>query len=333
MMLLGLFIAILGPLVYAIAIDWHMLMPGVIFFAIAPGFLTMIGNVILANALSDEHKTTGFGIIGSVAMLPTIAAPMVAAFIVISLGGISAEGIRPLFLIQFISLCFSTCIVYYLIEEKNRKTLRMDSSFLSDFKAVFKEGKALKTMMLLQLLDLFGFSLETPFGMPFAVKVKGATPLIIGYMGIASSIGGLIFSVPVGRIADRIGRKSTMFLVKPIYYTSLILLVLAPSPELLVLSWALRSIAYCTGFLWQTMFLGMVPESYRGRWSAIIYLLQAVGSIPGPTLGALLWEYINPTIPFLTHLMIDMFVLMPILKSIPSTLVNPKKLVQANKSI
>lgn len=46
----------------------------------------------------------------------------------------------------------------------------------------------------------------------------------------------ILFSTPLGGIADRIGRKKMIYALEPLYWASTLALVFAPSQELLILS-------------------------------------------------------------------------------------------------
>ncbi len=121
-------------------------------------------------------------------------------------------------------------------------------------------------------------------------------------------------------MADRIGRKKTILLLRPTLYASYLLLIWAPSPGFLILSFALRGILWSTFNVWMTMKLEMVPMEQRGRWTGAINTFRSIVRIPAPIIGGALWAYVDPSIPFLLLVLIDAAIRMPILWTISETL-------------
>ena len=67
------------------------------------------------------------------------------------------------------------------------------------------------------------------------VQVKGADPYILGILGTLSIVTSALLQIPMGRLADKIGRKKVFLILRPFSYLGNILLILAPSPEVLIL--------------------------------------------------------------------------------------------------
>jgi MFS family permease len=160
-----------------------------------------------------------------------------------------------------------------------------------------------------------------PYRSLFAATEKMASPLILGYIGAAMSLGMMIGALPFGRLADRIGRKNAMFIVKPFYYASVVMFILAPFPEFLILSSFLRGLGMAMGFLWTVAYMEMVPKNQRATWNSLIMLVTRISRIPSPIIGGLLYNEVFPTVPFWTQLAIDAGFCIPLYAlAIPETL-------------
>ena len=70
----------------------------------------------------------------------------------------------------------------------------------------------------------------------------------------------------------------------------------------------------------QVIFLELVPENLRGRWTSIRTLLEPLIGVPAPMIGSLLYIHVHPAAPFLVHIAIDALLMMPLLSTIPETL-------------
>ena len=161
-----------------------------------------------------------------------------------------------------------------------------------------------------------------PFAMVFAVEVKQATPFVLGYMGVAATLCNMIFAVPIGRLADKIGRKKTLYLMRPIMYASYILIAFAPNAYWLILAWAFLGFPW-EWIIWSAMSMEMVEESKRGRWSGILMLFNNLVRIPAPMIGGILYQTVDPAMLFLLPVAIDLFLRLPTLFTTPETLKRP----------
>ena len=278
-----------------------------------------IERILIANALKGESRATGFGVFSSLSQIPLIFAPTIAGVIVTWLGGISADAIRPLFFVNFVILLSTLTWVSLRIKEPETKLASYEEGFLRSFLELASR-KETRKWLLIETLGSFTFGATMPFIMVYAVEVKQADALILGFMGSALNIVSILTSIPIGRIGDRIGRKKTIMLLRPALYASYILLVVAPSPEFLILSFALRGILWSTFNVWVSMQLEIVPADQRGRWMGTINTIRSIVRIPAPIFGGILWTYIDPSIPFILLVLVDLLIRMPILFTIPETL-------------
>jgi len=317
--ILGLVLEALVPLGYALSWNWQMLVIPMIFFSMTMVITYPIERILLANALKGEDRATGFGVFSSISQIPLIFAPIIAGVIVTWLGGISAAAIQPLYYVSFIILSLTLMLVYWRLKESKVKLTRMEEGFFKGFLELARR-KEVRKWLLIEILGSFTFGATMPFIMVYAVEVKHADAMVLGFMGSAMNIVSILTSIPVGRIGDKIGRKKTIMLLRPALYISYLLLVLAPSPEILILSFALRGILWSTFNVWMTMQLEIVPADQRGRWVGTINTLRSIVRVPAPIFGGILWTYIDPSLPFLLLILVDVLIRMPILLTIPETL-------------
>jgi len=324
MMLFVMILEILVPVTYAIAMNWIMLIPALILLQMT-GFRSLsvtIENVYIATSLKDEDRASGFGVSTVISTIGGTLAPIAAAYLVISFGGINAEGIRPLFFIQLVGLIPLAVVIYLRLTEigKARDEVRKDAkNFFKDFSSLFKDAKGLKRFIFMECLGDFSMGAVFPFAMVFAVEVKQATPFILGYMGMASTLCNMIFAIPIGRLADRIGRKKTLYLMRPIMYASYLLIAFAPNAYWLILAWAFLGFPW-EWIIWSTMAMELVDESKRGRWGGMLMMFNNLARIPAPIIGGILYQTVNPAMLFLLPVTIDLFLRLPTLITTPETL-------------
>jgi MFS family permease len=126
--------------------------------------------------------------------------------------------------------------------------------------------------------EIFGFSYQTAVPV-FAQDVLGAGAEGLGTLNAAASFGGATAVVFLSLVPARVPRQPMLGLVFLVYGASM--LVLAPSPTLLIASVALLVTGACAAsfdVLQQTLLQLGVPEEQRGR--AIGLWVLGIGSAP-----------------------------------------------------
>ncbi|MDH5791208.1 MAG: MFS transporter, partial [Candidatus Bathyarchaeota archaeon] len=153
-----------------------------------------------------------------------------------------------------------------------------------------------------------------------AHEVKGAGPFIIGGITTAMILTEALFAAPLGRVTDRIGRKKIFYMLTPIYCLSYVIYAFAPSPEWLLVAGFLMGFRMLSYVAYGAMTPELVPRDCIGRWRGIMGLCLGLATIPAPIIGGLVWENLGPVWVFIIPIIIDLFVRMPLLSTVPETL-------------
>jgi MFS family permease len=320
-MTLGMIVQILSVAFYAFALDWRWIIVAVVFATLTMTLVFRIENILLANSLADHNRARGYGMRETVMRVFSVFAPTIGGFLVHLFGGISVDGIRPLYYIQLIGFSVVSLFVILKLEDIDADRTVRSSSFMEEYKEMFGVGKRLKLFAVLQSMGSITWGLSMPFPFVYAADFKGADAITIGYMGTCFGVLAMILAIPMGMLADKRGRKFTIFLTRPFFYLSYILLVLAP-PEtswMLLLAWCCRGVMMSSRS-WMTMSMEMVPQKYRGRWTGFLSLLSNAIRVPAMLIGGYLYESGYPEIVFIIPVVVDLCVRMPLLTRIPETL-------------
>lgn len=334
-MLLGIALAAISAIIFALAGNWWMLIPAFILGGRVARIMPLT-DIIFITATNPQQTATVMSLSRVIWGVLNTFAPMTAATIVDSFGGINARGIRPLYYIQLVLTIFVFLIIASKLQplpshvgSERAKSSSTVTSFIQDYRELFKGEKWLKRWIALRIVRQFGISLAMPFTPLWMVNVLGATPLILGTMGTASVVISLVLQIPTGRLADKIGRKKAYFLLRPFSFLGTFLMILAPSPEYLIVVGLLGAIAVGGGMgggiggvsftPFITMFWEAVPKEKRGRWFGVEGLMMA-STIPASVLGGLLWEQAFMKEVLLLPILLEALIAMPILITIPDTL-------------
>lgn len=278
-------------------------------------FVMPPSQIIRVDSLSNEDRVTGLSLNRTIVNVAGIIGPMLTAYIINYFGGLdAADSIRPLFLIQFgVSLVLMILLFTQMQEVTfKRKTQRI--GILSHFFTVFKEVPLLKLLLLTSCIMRFGMSVGMPFMTLYMVDMKSANEFILGWRGTVQTALTVILSIPIGTLADRIGRMKVASFGRLFGCVGILFMILTPSthPEYLIITGVFEAFRMIMFVGWQAFIQELVPLEGRGRFSGVSMLLNGMVGIIAPLLGGLLWE-INPNYIYWIRLLIDALVTVPLM--------------------
>jgi MFS family permease len=316
----GTLLLLLAALCYAVAPHWVLLYAGMVFLYTGIRVTCTSCTVIGARELVNEERATARGLCRTISSLVTLVAPILAAWLVFLSGGINVDGIRPLYYIQLGVFGGIMALLVVFIREPPPAVSTKARLRIADFAEIFRGRPVLiRVLLMLALMDI-PWSMIKPYMPLYAHQFKGAEEVQLAGMAVAISIASLLFALPLGRMADRYGRKKLLFIIAPLSYLSNFLLIRATGPMMLYLS------GLCFGFnsiataLAAAMASEIVPKEQLGRWIGLIGLIRGLVSIPCPLIAGLIWERIGPQYVFIFAVLLDAAVRLPLLATIGETL-------------
>jgi MFS family permease len=169
------------------------------------------------------------------------------------------------------------------------------------------------------------WSMTQPFMPVYAHQYKGADEFILSGITMAITIVPMLVSIPLGRLADRYGRKKMLFAIAPMANLANFCLIFAPvdgkfTTPLLLLYGLLFGFNSVNTILASSMTAEIMPSALMGRWIGIVSLIRGLISIPMPLIGGLIWDHIGPEYVFIAAVVVDMFLRLPLLGAVKETL-------------
>jgi len=335
---LGLTLSAASSGIYGWAFDWWMLIPAIVLAQISMRMIVPLTDIIFVETTKPEERASAMGFSRTVWAMPTALAPMTAAIVVAMFGGINAQGIRPLYSVQLISIAFIILFILSMLEPSQARlvTKRSDSasktSVIEDFKELFKGERWLKHWATIISVRQFSWSIAAPFIPLWMVNVKGADPYILGAIGTSGMVTSALLQIPTGKLADKIGRKKAFLLLAPFSYLGTILLILAPSSGSLIAvgvfgaagAMMMGGIGGVSFIPFITMFWETVPAKKMGRWFGFTGIFN-IFALPASILGGLMWQAGLPELVLLIPVLTEALIEIPILTRIPDTLARNKQ--------
>jgi len=321
--LLGMGLLAGAALVYALAPNWQAIIAATILLSMSMRLTGTGCSVICADSVHNADRATAQNLCVSFAAILSMIAPLIAAPLVTIFGGMTAEGIRPLYYIRFVGYGFILLFVAVQLHEPRRATRTEAGTapgFVGDFRQLFEGDRPLRRWIVISSLTWLPMAMTSPFLQLFAHQTKGADEYVLGGMATATVLARLLFGIPLGRLADKIGRKKVIYLLTPLWYASNLLLIASFNSVTLILAGALQTFYFISSGITGAMTLELVPVKQIGRWSGLLGLLQGLVTIPAPILGGLIWNELGPAYVFIIPLAIDLLLKIPLLTTIPETL-------------
>jgi len=320
--LIGIVLLAVSYLVYGVAQSWVIIIVAMVAYWLGTSTSGHGCAVICGNSLASEDRVTGMSLCETFAAgILGIIAPMVGALLVTTFGGVNVSGIRPLFFVCMAGIIATFFLI--LTQLSNRRwgnRTEPSSNFFRDLSQIFKQGHNLKRWLVIACLGNLPFSMLLPFVQPFAHEVKGADQYILGAMVTAYAIVPLVLGIPMGRLADKIGRKKVIYLTMPLIWAFSLMLIWAPSPGFLIGAGVLQGFIMIGMVVTGAMTFELVPAEQMGRWMGITRFFSMLLAAGAVYLAGVIWDNIGPQYLFLSVIAFDLLIRIPLLIGMPETL-------------
>ncbi len=308
-------------LIYAVAPSWQAIVGATILYTVAVRLTGTGCSVISVDSVANDDRATAQNLCAAFRSILSLVAPLLAVPLVTAFGGMTLEGIRPLYAIRFVGYALVFVLVATRLSDvRSKPSTGLDAGLVSGIRHLFSGASPLRKWVIISSITSLPLAMTLPFLQVFAHEVKGADQYVLGAMATATIVARLLFGIPLGRLADRIGRKKVIYLLTPLWYASHLLLIFSPSGLALILAAGLWTFYYINSGVTGAMALELVPVEEMGKWSGLQGLFRGMVTIPAPVVGGLIWERLGPMYVFLVPVAVDLLVRIPLLTTVPETL-------------
>jgi len=289
MMTASLAMFLLGFLVFGISRSWQLTAMAYIFTAVAFLVQNNVCPMVCGACLNSLERTTGMQLCDTVAAIPRLFAPIGAALIITLMGGLTPEGIRPLFWLGSAVLLLTILMIARFFENPQVTRQPEGQGFIGGLLRVFGEGVNVKRWlvyyMLMSLPWYAGFYIPL-----YAKQVKDSGPIVLGLMDSGYWLIVVILAIPVGLVSDRLGRKKVIPVLAPIYCLGLVMLGNSPNDVVTVLAGALSGFTMLSAVTESSMTVELVPRELLGSWFGLLGFFTGLISFAAPIIGGIVWD-------------------------------------------
>jgi len=292
-LLAALLLMACGYAVFGSATGWQVTAAALMLTTVAFETTMNICPMICGSSLASAERVTGMQLCDTVASLPRLFAPVVAAYLITGFGGLTAEGIRPLYWFEVTGLVVAFLIILRFFRDPRPVGGVGRVGLGVGLRRVFGEGVKVRRWLVYVMLTMFPnyMAIYVPL---YARQVKGAGQLTLGLMDMGYWLIIVLLAIPVGLVADRFGRKRLIGLMTPLYSAGLLLLIVAPNEATLVVAGLLTGFLMLSGVTGGSISVELVPKELLGSWFGVIGLFRSLISVASPLIGGLLWNSLGP---------------------------------------
>ena len=313
--LIGIGLLTIYYFTYGVAQSWTIIIFGMAVYWL--GFTTSMHScgTVCGNSLANKDRATGMSLCETVAAgLLGMAGPILGALLVTTFGGVNTGGIRPLYFIGFaVTIGAFLLILTRLSNRKWGNQGEANYSFFTSLYQVFKQGHNLKRWLVISCVTYLPMGMILPFTHVFAHEIKGADQYILGAMVTGYALTPLVLGIPLGRLADKIGRKKVLYLMAPLFWASNLMLIWAPSPAFLIAAGVLQGFYQMHLVVTGAMTFELVPPEQMGRWLGMVRFFRMLLAASAAYLAGTIWDNIAPQYLFLAIIGLDICVRIPLL--------------------
>ncbi len=149
------------------------------------------------------------------------------------------------------------------------------------------------------LIDMMMYTLVIPILPTYSISL-GADELMIGVIFGAFSISLLLFSIPLGTLSDRIGRKPLMVAGMFLLAVTNLVFVLSDNLYMLILA---RLIQGVSGAATWSAGLALIADTFdvseRGSRLGIAIAVMSAGTLTGPVVGGFIYDTLGYRMTFI----------------------------------
>lgn len=312
-------ISIIGAILFSVSNTWTIAAIALILSTVGFNLNFNVCPMICGSVVKSNVRVTVMGICDTITFIPFLVGPIIGATLITYFGGMNVTGIRPLFFLQAAGLIISLALILTRFFDPPITERKEGSSIFSSFKKIVSETDSIKPWILLYMLSMLPYyaTYYTPL---FAAEIKGADQFIVGGISSASMLVSVVLAVPIGHLADKIGRRIVFTISTLLSCASYFVLIYATRDAFLLLSGLLSGFVMPMLVILSAISFDLVEKENLGSWVGILAFIGGVSNIVAPILCGFLWDTISPQSVFFFLIIVRLASLLA-LNSIPSRII------------
>ena len=243
----------------------------------------------IGSLAEKKNRGYSFGLHKAMDKAGAVIGPLIAYFILVILGQ-SKETFKFLFIIILIPAVLSVFILLF-IKDKPSKPVKRESMIVSFKNMNGNFWHYLKAAGIFSLAYFsFGFLMLKAYNVGFAIK-----DVILLY--ILFNLSFVIFSIPLGKLGDVIGRRKIISLEYIIYFIMSVGFIFASSKIHIIILFIFFGIFFAIDEGQSKAYITDLEKKRRGTAIGIYNLITGIIYLPASVIAGILWT-VNPNYAF-----------------------------------
>ncbi len=272
---------------------WHVL---IIRFAdrLAKGVRGAPRDVMLAESVPKEKIGAAFGLLQSMDTAGAIAGPLLALWI------LRSHGLRGVFWFALIPGALSVLVALFAIRETGIPRAKAAAAAMpGQSKIMWHPGLPASFYYVLFVVTLFSLGNSSDMFLVLRAQNVGIPASYAPLLGLTFNITYTAFSWPVGRLGDRLSRRTIAALGYGIFAAVYAAFMLAPSGSWIWPAMAVYGLFYAlTNPVLRALVAETVPPEKRGRAFGIFYFVTSIATLIASVVTGELWKLFGAHLPF-----------------------------------
>ena len=270
---------------YAISSVWQHLIPFRILDR-AGKIRSAPRDAIIADISTKENRGKNFGLLRAMDNLGAVCG------IIVCILFFKLLGYRNLFLLAAIPSVISALLIFHLIKEKKPADIKIYKGLsLKDLDKNFKLFLLLSSFF---ALGSFSYSFLLIYAKEFGFQTAFVPVLYLVFTAVAS-----IFSVPFGKLSDKIGRKQVLMLSYIFWGLVCLSFIFFRSHLAIILAFVLYGLHKGALEPVQKTFVSeLSPIKYRASSLGGFQMVVGLCALPASLIAGVLWDKISIFMPF-----------------------------------
>lgn len=270
---------------YALSTIWQHLIP----FRILDRAGKIRGaprDAIIADISTNENRGRNFGLLRTMDNLGAVCGILICIFFVKLLG------YRILFMLAAIPSAIGALLILFLIKERKAEQFKIYKGL--SFKDLDKNFRLFLVISAVFALGTFSYSFLLIYAKQFGFTLTFVPVLYLIFTAVAS-----IFSLPFGRLSDKIGRKKVLIIAFLLWGLVCLNFILWHSHFSIILAFILYgSHKAALDTVQKTFVAELAPPHYKASTLGGFQMVIGLCALPASLIAGILWEKINLLMPF-----------------------------------